>query len=104
MSSFRTVWSDSFIYQSVGVITGTFGMSHLPAIPGKIARLQARSANAGSIYLGRFENTGTFPLPWELQAGFDTGWFPLRPEGGTLADIWQNGSSGSCYLTYWVMG
>lgn len=103
MATFNTIWSDSFINQSVGVITGTFGMSQLPAIPGKIARLQARSANAGSIYLGRFINTGTFPLPWELAAGGDTGWFPLRP-GGTLADIWQNGSSGSSYMAYWVMG
>lgn len=93
---------DSFIGNAFGVITGTFTISRFPSVPGNLARLKARSSNSGSFFIGYEGNTGSFPMPWELDAGEDTNWFKLKD--GNLNSLYQRGSSGSSYLAYWVMG
>ena len=96
----REEFSDPYPRNTFGVITGTYLLSRLPNIPGKLFRLQARGANAGSIFIGDGLATGGFPMPWQLTAGYDTGWF----SADNLNNFYQRGSSGSSYISYWVQG
>ena len=99
----RTDFSDPYPVEQekFGIITGTYLVSRLPNIPGRMFRLKARSANGGSIFLGDAETTGSSPrMPWEMEASYDTGWF----SSDNLNRYYQAGSSGSCYLGYWVQG
>jgi hypothetical protein len=103
----RSDFSDSFSTQSFGRITGTFAMSQFPNQPAYLARFKAYGDNGGTIWLGNMRTSGTFPFCWPLAPGDDTGWFsvPLDDTAdsqGNLSIFWQNASSGSCYLAYWI--
>ena len=107
--SIRSFFSDSFPEQTFGRITGTFNISQFPDVPGVLARFKAQAANTSPFWLGKLINTGTsFPLPYQISAGYDTEWIPLVLDDkldaqGNLNVFWQNGASGSCYLDYWVL-
>jgi hypothetical protein len=97
----RSYFSDPYpkTNEFFGIITGTFNLSQLPNIPGKLFRLQARSGNTGSIFLGNTRSTGSFPLlPWQFAANYDSDWF----SADNLNRYYIAGSSGSCYLSFWV--
>lgn len=99
----RTYFSDPYPPDSegFGVITGTFNLTRLPNIPGKVFRLKAFSGNTGSIFISNIRSTGSAPrLPWQLAAGADTDWFAAE----NLNQYFIAGSSGSCYLSYWKLG
>lgn len=91
-----------YINDSFGIITGTFLLSRFPDVPGEIAKLKARSGNSGSAFIGYQANTGSFLMPWELDAGDELDWFVLKD--GNLNSLYQRGSSGSSYISYWVRG
>ena len=85
----------------MGIITGSFALVKLPNIKGEMFRLKANGENTGSIYIGTVNSTGSFPvLPWEFCPGYDSGWF----SSDSLERYYMAGSSGSCYLSYWVFG
>lgn len=99
----RNIWGDPFPpdNERMGIVTGSFVVTQLPNIPGKMLRLKAASGNTGSIFLGNINSTGMYPrLPWQMYANYDTDWFP----GDNLNRYFIAGASGSCYLQYWVMG
>jgi len=93
-----------FIYDSFGVVSGTATLSQFPDVPCSIFRLKARSSNSGSFFIGNKYNTGSAVLPWELDAGDDSGWCVSTSEFGfNLNSYYQKGSSGtSDILMYWV--
>ncbi len=94
----RSYNSDALIFDVFGVITGTLGSTQFPNIPCSKARLKARSTNIGSFFIGHL--SGTVPLPFELDAGEDTGWFATS----NLNRYFYNESSGSVdTLAYWIM-
>jgi hypothetical protein len=97
----RSQFSDGYPDDTFGLITGTFNVSQFPYTPGRIARLKAWSGNGGSIFIGDVRVTGSFPMPWEMAAGDDTGWFALDEN---LDKFYMNASSGSSYLAFWVQG
>lgn len=104
--AFREQFSDPYPIEGekFGVITGTFALSQLPNVPGRLFRLKARSTNGSSVWIGTAMATGSYPtvplLPWELEAGYDTGWF----SGENLNRFYQAGASGSLYISYWAQG
>lgn len=100
MTTIREQFSDPFPRNTFGIITGTFLLSQLPNIPGKIFRLKARSGNNYSIFIGSQTSTGSLTLPFELSGGEDTGWFSAN----NLNELYQRGASGSQYLAYWAQG
>lgn len=103
MGSMRVLYGDNFPPENefMGVITGTFALTQLPNIPGKMFRLKAFSINTGSIWLGNARSTGSVPrLPWQYPASYDSDWFPAF----NLNQYFMAGASGSCYLGYWVIG
>lgn len=90
-------FSDVFLYDIFGKVTGTFGSNQFPNVPCSIARFKARSANAGSFFIG--ESSGSSFLPFQLAPGDDTGWFAAV----NLNRFWHNGSSGTTdMLAYWI--
>jgi len=94
----RSEYSDALIFDVFGVITGTFGSDQFSNIPCSKARLKARSTNAGSFFIGHA--SGAVPLPYELDAGEDTGWFATS----NLNRYFHNGSSGTTdVLAFWIM-
>ena len=97
----RTHFSDTFRYDTFGLLTGTYGTSQFPNVPGSLARLKAHSSNGDVWMIGNTENTGSFPLPFPINAGDDTGWFALTEHN--LNKYWYSLGSGS-YLSYWVQG
>ena len=99
--TFPQFYSEDFINETFGVISGTFLLSQFPNVPGKIAKLKTRSGNTGSFFIGPQATTGIFPLPWELDAGQETEWFDIK---GNLNTLYQRGASGTTYLSYWVKG
>jgi len=96
----REYFSNPFDKHIIGIITGTYLLSRFPDIPGRLFRLKTRSGNAGSIFVGTAYVTGQFPLPYEMESSYDTGWFSAN----NLNEIYQNASSGSSYIAYWVQG
>jgi len=103
MTTIRQQYSDNFTFDYFGRITGTFDLSQFPNVPGRLARLKADPTNLGNIWFGTALSTGMFPMPWMLEPGADTGWFALSPgTEGNLNIFYQNASSGSSYLAYWV--
>ena len=102
--TFREQFSDPYPNERFGVITGTFLLSQFPNVYGRLGRLRANSLNGSSIWIGDVQSTGSYPsnprLPWEMEAGFDTGWFSLN----NLNRYFMAGCSGSIYLSYWVQG
>jgi hypothetical protein len=94
----KEMFSDVFIYDLFGLVTGTFGVNQFPNVPCSMARLRARSSNAGSFFISHASGT-VLGMPYELDAGEDTGWFPTS----NLNRLWHGGSSGtSDFLAYWV--
>jgi len=88
-----------YLFEQFGLVTGTYAISQLPDIPCSMVRFKARSSNAGSIFIGSQYTTGSvFSMPYELDAGDDTGWF----ETDNLNRYYQGGSSGTSYLAYWA--
>jgi hypothetical protein len=105
--SVRTDFSDSFVQQTFGKVTGTFAMSQFPSAPGYLARFKAYASNSSPIWIGNMRNSGSFPFPYPLEPGDDTGWFSMALDDtvdaqGNLNVFWQNAASGSCYASYWV--
>jgi len=94
--TYRHDLSDPFDYNVFGVITGTAG-SWFPSVDAQLARLQAWSTNIGSFFLG--VGSGSSYTTWELDAGYDTGWFGID----NLNQLYARNSSGSSdYLSYWI--
>lgn len=106
MSSFRTDFQNGFPVDEIGLITGTSAYRQFPNLPGELFRLQGNSANAGSFLIGT--TTGTkagflvgAQIAWEIDAGYDTGWFKLM--GNNLNSLYfLNASGGGEKLTYWI--
>ena len=86
----------TLLFQKILIVTGTFGSERFPDQPARMAQLKARSGNAGSIFVG--SESGTVPLPYELDAGQDSDWFEID----NLNKLWHNGSSGTDYVAVWV--
>jgi len=97
----RHHFSDGFMYDTFGILTGTYGTRQFPNIPGSLARLKAHPNNGDVWMIGNAKNTGAFPLPYPLNAGDDTGWFPVTEHN--LNSYWYSQGSGS-YLSYWIQG
>ena len=89
-------FSDVFLFDAFGVVTGTFGASNFPNVLCGMARFKARGSNVGSFFIGGI--SGSTILPFELSAGQDTGWFATT----NLNRYWFNGCSGSTYLAWWI--
>lgn len=103
MSTIRSYFSDPFPPENehMGIITGSFLVTQLPNIPGRMFRLKGFSGNTGSIFIGNTKSTGMYPrLPWQIAASYDTDWF----SSDNLNRYFMAGASGSCYLQYWVKG
>lgn len=99
----RSMYDDAYPPEGekMGLVTGSFLVTQLPNIPGRMFRLKAASGNTGSIFVGNARSTGMYPrLPWQYYANYDSDWFP----GDNLNRYFMAGASGSCYLQYWVMG
>jgi hypothetical protein len=97
MSTFRTFFSESYPVDVIGQITGSAEYAPFPNISGYVFRLQGRSTNLGSFMVGTASGT----IAFEIDAGFDTDWFPLA--GNNLNTLYFQNVSGSAErLTYWV--
>ena len=96
----REYFSNPFDKNFIIIITGTYLLSQFPDIPGRLFRLKTRSGNAGSIFVGTYNVTGQFPLPWEMESSYDTGWFSAN----NLNEFYQRASSGSSYMAAWIQG
>ena len=97
MSTFKAYFSEDFSHELIGEITGTSAYALFPSVPGYAFKLQGRSTNLGSFMIGT--NSGT--LAYEVDAGFDTDWFPLVTKN--LNSLYfENVSGSSERLTYWV--
>ena len=94
----KEVYSSVFIFDLFGLVTGTYGVDQFPDLPCNMARFKTRSANAGSFFISNASGT-VLGMPYELDAGEDTGWFPTT----NLNRLWHGGSSGTTdLLAYWV--
>ena len=97
--TYRTFFSDTFNYDTIGQITGASVVSQFPNMPGSIFRLQGHSDNLGSFFIGT--NSGTGKQYWEIEPSVDTGWFTL--DHHNLNELFFINSSGSSEkLNYWV--
>lgn len=97
MTAIREEFSDVFIFDLFGIITGTVGVTQMPSIPCNIARFKALGDNTAPFYLGH--ESGTVNLPFPMAAGDDTGWFATT----NLNRYYFNAVSGTGdYLAYWV--
>ena len=83
-----------------GCVTGTTTARQFPSVPASMARFKARVGNVGSFFIGIQPNTGSAQrMPFELEAGYDTGWFATD----NLNRYWYENLSGSSeYLAYWL--
>ena len=94
--TYRTDLSDPFQVNAFGIITGT-SVTQFPDIDCQLARLVAYSSNIGSFFVGNAASTDR--CVWELDAGYDTGWFGID----NLNNLWYRSASGTVdYLVYWV--
>lgn len=97
--TYRTFYSDPFIREDIGLITGSATVSRFPNLPGSLFRLSARSSNIGSFFIGI--RSGTNQQPFEIDAGVDTGWFNLA--GNNLNTLFFKNASGSSEaMAYWL--
>jgi len=97
MTSYRTAFADEFAFDIIGQVTGSVNVSRLPDVPGQVFRLKADSDNANSFWLG----TASGSLPFEMDAGDDTGWFTLM--GDNLENLFYYNLSGSTEtMAYWT--
>lgn len=96
--TFRTSFSDPFITDVFGNITGVAGQTKFPNLPGSLFRLKAHSSNIGSFFIGHVSGSA---LPFEICAGEDLGWFTVS--NSNLNSLYYNNPSGSSdYLQYWL--
>lgn len=97
-------FSDPYDNESFGIITGTFALSRMPNIHGKLFALQAPATNSYPIHIGNAQSTGSYPtnpkLPFSIAPGDTVGWINIP----SLDRYYIAGCSGSCYLQYWAMG
>lgn len=94
--TYRSDLSAPFIYNVFGIITGST-ITPFPDVPAQLARLEAYAANIGSFFIGH--QSGTSQCVWELDAGYDTGWFSIS----NLNEFWYRNPSGtSDYMVYWI--
>lgn len=106
MGTIRSYFSDPYPVENeqMGIITGTFLLSRLPDVPGKLFGLKALSTNGSSVFIGNTRSTGGYPttptLPWEIEPGETIGWI----SSDNLNRYYMAGCSGSLYLSYWVQG
>lgn len=100
--TFRANFSNPFPPENekFGVITGTFALSRLPDIPGKLFALKAYSSNSQPIFIGNNPATSAVRMPWSIDPGEILGWF----SGDNLNQYYMKGNSGSLYMSYWVQG
>ncbi len=77
-----TVATERYTEVRSGELAGSASAAQLPNVACKLAKLKARSTNAGSVYLGA--STVTLPngstdatTGIELTAGDETGWLPI---------------------------
>lgn len=99
MGTYRTYFSDTFISDTIGRITGSATISRFPNVPGSLFRLQSHSLNVDSFYIGF--NSGSGQQLWELEASYDSGWFTLSTHN--LNQLFFLNASGSTQiLSYWV--
>lgn len=96
MATWRSFYSDDYSHETIGVVTGT-SVAQFPNVPGFVFKLQGRSTNIGSFMLG----FGSGTLPYEIDAGFETDWFPLSTKNLNQF-YFSNGSGSSEVLTYWA--
>ena len=73
----KEFYSNSFISDWFGTITGTASVQPFPSGTARLARFKANPANMGDVFIG---NAGEVIFP--LDAGQDTGWF--SPTQGKL--------------------
>lgn len=100
-TTFREHFSDAFPRDTFGLITGTNAVVQFPNVPGRLFRLKVDSASQDGFRLGSMQNTGSARMPWQLEAGYDTGWCAM--DGNLNHYLYSNGS-GSSYIMYWVQG
>ena len=94
---FRENYQNPFEFDIFGIITGTAGVTQFPDIPCSIFTLKARASNVGSFFLSH--ESGTVNLPYELDAGEETGWVCAD----NLNRYYHNNPSGTLdYLAYWI--
>lgn len=99
--TYRTYWSDGFPADRIGMITGSSAYTRFPNLPGDVFRLQAKASNIGSFFMGVSTGTYLTQLVWELDAGYDTGWFKVM--GDNLNELFFYNPSGSTErLAYWI--
>lgn len=97
MTAIREEFSDVFIFDLFGIITGTAGVTQMPNIPCNIARFKTLGTNTSPFYLGHV--SGTVNLPFPMDAGDDTGWFATT----NLNRYYFNAPSGTAVrLAYWI--
>lgn len=98
----RSYFSDPFPPEdeSFGVITGTYALSRLPNVPGRLFALKAWLSNAQPIFIGNARSTGSLRLPWSIDPGETLGWI----SSDNLNRYYMAGNSGSLYLSYWAQG
>lgn len=101
MTTYRTYFSDVFISDAIGQITGSAAVSRLPSVPGSVFRLQAPSTNIGKFFVG--SRSGTNQQYWEIAASGDTDWFVLSSHNLNQL-FFRNPSGSSQTLNYWVQG
>lgn len=97
--TYRTFYSDTLNGDAIGQITGSSTVSRFPNVAGCLFRLQAKSTNIGSFFIGT--SSGTGKQAWELKAGYDSDWFTLSNHNLDMI-FFSNPSGSSQVLAYWV--
>ena len=97
-ATYRTYFSDGFIRDTIGIITGSALVSRFPSVPGYLFRLKTASTNIGAFKVGTL--SGTAQQYFELSAGDDTGWFKVA--GDNLSNLFYTNVSGASeVVSYW---
>lgn len=97
--SYRSFYSDPFISEAIGNITGSSAISRFPDVPGSLFKLQAPAANIGTFYFGTL--SGSNQQYWEVAPGEETDRFNLSTKN--LQQLFFRNPSGSSQtLTYWA--
>jgi hypothetical protein len=89
----------SFEAQIFGLVSGTVNAASFPSVQGKMGRFVAHSTNVYPFFIGAGDI-----VVFELNAGADSGWFPII--GGNLNLMQFKSTSGTSTdkLAYWLQG
>lgn len=89
----------SFENQNFGIVSGTANNASFPSVQGKMGRFIAHSTNTYPFFIG-----AAGVVVFELDAGSDTGWFPVI--GGNINNMQFKSTSGTSTdrLAYWLQG